>query len=601
MAPISRFKLLAAAFLALPALGWAGDEPDEADAGGERPPSIHGRAAPPEDIGRPPAFVASSTGARDCRTRRADLDAHLAFKQQKRVWNALRIATVGASYRLKACRSAQEAFDKAVEFSDRQGAGNAFEKASARVFEAGTSCRSAFDALFARDCAGAEDGACKSAEAERRELAFLDAQNARFSRDLATARARPAALARCKDGASEGGDGALDPAAAPRAKAPLRSKPPFVKPALASAGPSMAVPAVSKAPLKAVTRTPAPRPAPIAPPPTKTSPPPEEKPGLWGSIKGIVSSIADSGRSLVKAAQDRIVKTAQAVKEKAKAAWNWVVDKAKDLRMEAGDLSYRATAAVLNPLRSLVGEGNVARDFLDRVRLESLKRNVRTLNERAQSGNARAVEKLKRLYENDIEREDYQPKEEQRRVKGLALRIAEDELIWSAYMEWLTAGEARQKAVLQKVADYSAGEFGTEQLTLVFKAMRAGLFGYHAYSPELIALNTSEFGRVDEGRFRIVNTPAHETAHGYQHKIAKENPNAGFSLIANIRDQAVIMEANGRHYMSSKTDGSGYFTQPMERHAREVGNEVVRAVHGRAHEERVLAAARKASAQTERD
>lgn len=160
-------------------------------------PSIRARRAPPAEAGKPPVFAASS--GVDCRSRREHLERHLEFKRQKMVWNLLRISGVGASYGLEACRAAEKAFQKAAELSDGKVALRAFELASAQAFRKASSCRSAFEKLYTSDCGGAFEPACRAAESERRELAYLDGQNARFAKDLEARQERLAQLAKCKD------------------------------------------------------------------------------------------------------------------------------------------------------------------------------------------------------------------------------------------------------------------------------------------------------------------------------------------------------------------------------------------------------------------
>ena len=78
----------------------------------------------------------------------------MAFKNEKLLWNISRIASVGSSYRLPACGAAEDSFDKAAELSSAKVAKAAFEKASRAAFDAASSCRRAFDALYAAECAG---------------------------------------------------------------------------------------------------------------------------------------------------------------------------------------------------------------------------------------------------------------------------------------------------------------------------------------------------------------------------------------------------------------------------------------------------------------
>ena len=269
--------LICASLLAAPV---AANTPANDGGDGPSEPSIHGRTTAPalEPAPALPAMHAQGDTP-DCQAVAADAAAYRAYEGEKLLWNMRRIVGTGASYGIKACSAAEDAFDKAAQLSGK--AGGAFDKAAQAAVSKTSACRAAFDALVAKDCAGSSDDACRTAAAEKKELDYLDSQNARFNDDIKSHAKERRALARCQ-----------------------------AKPAAQDS--STALPAKVTAPtpakvvsIPAATPTPTPAPTPVAAAPATPPPAPQaQSGGLGGFFGSIVDGAKDLGKTIVNGATD---------------------------------------------------------------------------------------------------------------------------------------------------------------------------------------------------------------------------------------------------------------------------------------------------------
>ena len=160
MTPVRRalaLLVLPAAFLAVAIAQEPADESGSTSISNEsRQPSIHGRtaAAAQDDLGQPPKSVSkppldtSALSPADCASLPQAVAAYMDYEKAKPLWNLRKIASLGNSYSVAACKEADEAFEKAADLSGDESKSKAFQAAANDAFVRASSCRQAFDQLY---------------------------------------------------------------------------------------------------------------------------------------------------------------------------------------------------------------------------------------------------------------------------------------------------------------------------------------------------------------------------------------------------------------------------------------------------------------------